>query len=178
VKNKYPLPLISELVSQLCGAKYFTKLDVHWGFNNVHINLGDEWKGAFRTNCRLFEPLVMFFGLTNSPTTFQMMMNNIFRDLVSEGSVVVYLDNILIFTHTLEEHWEVVRQVMEILQQHQLFLRPEKCEFEQTRIKYLGLIILENRVEMDPVKVTGVQEWPILKTQTELQSFIGFTNFY
>jgi hypothetical protein len=120
----------------------------------------------------------MFFGLTNSPATFQTMMNNIFCDLVSKGFVVVYLDNILIFTHTLEEHWEVVCQVMEILQQYQLFLRLEKCKFEWTRIEYLGLIILENRVEMDPVKVTGVQEWPIPKMRTELQLFIGFTNFY
>jgi hypothetical protein len=91
----------------------------------------------------------MFFGLTNSPATFQMMMNNIFCDLISEGSVVVYLDNILIFTHTLEEHQELVHQVMEILQQHQPFLQLEKCEFEWTRIEYLGLIILENQVEMD-----------------------------
>jgi hypothetical protein len=178
VKNKYPLPLISELVSQLHGAKYFTKLDVCWGFNNVRINPGDKWKAAFQTNCRLFEPLVMFFGLTNSPTTFQMMMNDIFHNLVSEGSVVVYLDDILIFTPTLKEHQEVVHQVMEIIQQHQLFLHPEKCEFEQTRIEYLGLIISENRVEMDPVKVIGVQEWPTPKTRMELQSFIGFTNFY
>ena len=78
VKNRYPLSLISELVSQLCGAKYFTKLDVHWDFNNVHIKPGDEWKAAFRTNRSLFEPLVMFFGMTNSPTTFQTMMNKVF----------------------------------------------------------------------------------------------------
>jgi len=104
VKNRYPLPLISELVSQLRGAKYFTKLDIHWGFNNVCIKPGDEWKAAFRTNHGLFEPLVMFFGMTNSPTTFQTMMNDIFRTVIAEGIVVVYLDNILIFTKTEEEH--------------------------------------------------------------------------
>jgi Reverse transcriptase (RNA-dependent DNA polymerase) len=102
VKNKYPLPLISELITQLhgaaIGAKYFTKLDVRWGFNNVCMKPGDKWKAAFRTNRGLFEPLVMFFGLTNSPATFQTMMNNIFRDLIIEGVVVVYLDDILIFT--------------------------------------------------------------------------------
>ena len=108
VKNKYPLPLISELVSQLCGARYFTKLDVRWGFNNVRIKPGDEWKAAFRTNRGLFEPLVMFFGMTNSPATFQTMMNNIFRNLIAEGIVVVYLDNILIFTKTEEEHTQAV----------------------------------------------------------------------
>ena len=101
VKNKYPLPLISELVNQLRGAKYFTKLDVRWGFNNVRIKEGDEWKAAFRTNRGMFKPLVMFFGLTNSPTTFQTMMNDIFADMISEGVVVVYLDDILIFTKDL-----------------------------------------------------------------------------
>jgi len=104
VKNRYPLPLISELVSQLHGAKYFTKLDVWWGFNNVRIKPGDEWKAAFRTNRSLFEPLVMFFGMTNSPATFQTMMNDIFRTLIAKGIVVVYLDDILIFMRTKEEH--------------------------------------------------------------------------
>jgi len=89
VKNKYPLPLIPELIAKLRGAKYFTKLDVRWGFNNVWIKEGDKWKAAFRTNRGLYEPLVMFFSLTNSPATFQTMMDNIFKDLISEGVVVV-----------------------------------------------------------------------------------------
>ena len=90
VKNKYPLPLISELINKLQGAKYFTKLDVHWGFNNVHMKEGDEWKAAFQTNRRLYEPLVMFFRLTNSPGIFQTMMDGIFEKLITEGVVVVY----------------------------------------------------------------------------------------
>ena len=108
VKNKYLLPLISELINKLQGARYFTKLDVHWGFNNVRMKDGDEWKAAFQTNRGLYEPLVMFFGLTNSLATFQTMMDAIFEDLISEGVVVMYLDDILIFTKTLEEHWKVV----------------------------------------------------------------------
>jgi len=127
VKNKYPLPLISELVSQLRRAWYFTKLDVCWGFNNVHIKPGDKWKAAFRTNQGLFKPLVMFFGMTNSSATFQTMMNDIFRTVIAEGIVVVYLDNILIFTKTEEEHEQVVWRVLEILAEHKLFLCPEKC---------------------------------------------------
>ena len=115
VKNKYPLLLISELVLQLCGAKYFTKLDVCWDFNNVHIKPGDEWKVAFQTNRGLFEPLVMFFEMTNSPATFQTMMNNIFRDLIAEVIMVVYLDDILIFTRTEEEHAKAIRQVLQVL---------------------------------------------------------------
>ena len=108
VKNKYPLLLISELMSQLCGARYFTKLDVHWGFNNVRIKPGDEWKAAFQTNRGLFKPLVIFFRMTNSLATFQTMMNDIFRNLIVEGIVVVYLDDILIFTKTEEEHAQAV----------------------------------------------------------------------
>ena len=115
VKNRYPLPLISELVNQLHGAQYFTKLDVRWGYNNVRIKEGDEWKAAFRTNRGLFEPLVMFFGLTNSPATFQTMMNDIFHDLILEGVVCIYLDDILIFTRTVEEHRRITRLVLERL---------------------------------------------------------------
>ena len=89
VKNKYPLPLISKLINKLQGAKYFTKLDVHWGFNNVQMKEGDEWKAAFQTNQGLYKPLIMFFGLTNSPATFQTMMDAIPKDLISESVVVV-----------------------------------------------------------------------------------------
>uniref|UniRef100_A0A0W0F4H4 RNA-directed DNA polymerase n=1 Tax=Moniliophthora roreri TaxID=221103 RepID=A0A0W0F4H4_MONRR len=107
-------------------AKYFTKLDVQWGFNNIHIK-GDEWKVAFHTNHGLFEPLVMYFGLTNSPATFQTMMNDIFQDLVLEGVVCVYLDNILVFTKTKEEHDHILSLVLECLCEHKLYLCIEKC---------------------------------------------------
>jgi len=158
IKNRYPLSLISKLVSQLCRARYFTKLDVHWGFNNIHIKPRDEWKVAFCTNCGLFEPLVMFFRMTNSPATFQTMMNNIFRTLIAEGIVVVYLDDILIFTKTEKEHKQAVWRVLEILAEHKLFLHPEKCKFHQRQIEYLRLVISENKVEMDSIKVAGVCE--------------------
>jgi len=178
VKNKYSLPLISELVSQLHGAQYFTKLDVRWGFNNVHIKPRDEWKAAFCTNRSLFEPLVMFFRMTNSPATFQTMMNDVFRTIIAKGIVVVYLDDILIFMKTKEEHKQAVWRVLEILTEHKLFLCPEKCEFHWKQIEYLGLVISENKVAMDPVKVTGVCEWPIPENRTDVQAFVGFINFY
>ena len=178
VKNKYPLPLISELVSQLCGARYFTNLDVCWGFNNICIKPRDEWKAAFQTNRGLFEPLVMFFGMTNSLATFQTMMNDIFWDLIVEGIMVVYLDNILIFTRMEEEHVKAIRQVLQVLQEHKLFLRLEKCKFCKERIEYLGLVISENKVSMDPVKVAGIREWPTPENKTDIQAFLGFVNFY
>ncbi|KAG5717440.1 hypothetical protein E4T56_gene7237 [Termitomyces sp. T112] len=134
-------------------------LDVRWGYNNVRIKEGDEWKAVFRTNRGLFEPLVMFFGLTNSPATFQTMMNDIFHDLIADSVVCVYLDDILIYTKTLEEHCQITRIVLECLRQHQLYLKPEKSE-------------------MDPVKVAGVAEWPEPKNKKEVQAFLGFVNFY
>src|SRR3954468_10792059 len=108
INNCYLLPLIQELVDKLKGAKYFTKLDIQWGYNNVQIKEGDEWKAAFRTNRSLFKPLVMFIRLTNSPAMFQNMMNNLLRDLVGKGKVIVYIDDIMIFTISLEEHHEIV----------------------------------------------------------------------
>jgi hypothetical protein len=116
--------------------------------------------------------------LTNSPATFQTMMNEIFQDLIMEGVVCVYIDNILIYTRTLEEQCRISRLVMEWLWKHKLYLRLDKCKFEQTQIEYLGLIISEGQAEMDPVKVAGVADWPKPQNKKEVQSFLGFTNFY
>jgi hypothetical protein len=128
------LPLIDDLIHRLKGTHYFTKLDVRWGYNNVHIRENDEWKAAFRTNRGLFEPLVMYFGLTNSPATFQTIMNKIFQDLITEGVVSVYLDDILIFTNSFEEHRRITHLVLDRMREHKLYLRPEKCEFERPRL--------------------------------------------
>ncbi len=150
VKNQYPLPLIPELIDQLRNATLFTKLDIRWGYNNVHIKEGDQWKGAFKTNLGLYEPCVMFFGLTNSPSTFQTMMDTIFRDLTTTGEVVIYMDDILIATPTdIPHHRQLVHQVLDKLEEHDLFLKPEKCTFEAPEIEYLGLIIGGGRVQMD-----------------------------
>jgi len=120
----------------------------------------------------------MYFGLTNSPAMFQMMMDDIFEELISEGNVVVYLDDILIFTDDLEQHRALKRRVLELMRKHKLYLKPEKCEFQKTTIEYLSVIISHNRVSMDPVKIAGVQEWPAPTNKKEVQSFLGFTNFY
>jgi len=108
IKNKYPLPLIQDLIDKVQGAKYFTKLDIRWEYNNVRIRERDEWKIAFQTNSDLFEPLVMYFGMCNSPVTFQLMMNMLFCKLIMLGKIVIYIDDILIFTQTIEEHKSIV----------------------------------------------------------------------
>src|ERR1700759_172817 len=119
----------------------------------------------------------MFFGLTDSPATFQTMMNEIFEDMISEGVVAVYIDDILIYTKDLEQHRDVTRRVLERLREHKLYLKEEKCEFCRTKVEYLGMIISENTVKMDPTKVSGVRDWPTPKNVTEVQSFPGFENF-
>src|SRR5882724_6360138 len=181
VKNAYPLPLIPDILNKVSEAKaqYFTKLDIHWGYNNIWIKEGDEWKATFQMNKGLFEPLVMFFSLANSLETFQTMMNDIFKELIDEGVVTIYMDDILIFgSQTKEQHHSIVVKVLDILWKHRLYLKVEKCIFEQPRVKYLSLILSEGHIEMDLVKVAGIQDWLTPKNVTEVQSFIGFINFY
>uniref|UniRef100_A0A0W0FTD6 Putative reverse transcriptase-rnase h-integrase n=1 Tax=Moniliophthora roreri TaxID=221103 RepID=A0A0W0FTD6_MONRR len=149
-------------------AKYFTKLDVRWGYNNVRIKKGDKWKAAFVTNRGLFEPQVMFFGLTNSPATFQALMNSIFADLIAQGKVAVYLDDILIYSTNLEEHHQTTHEVLKRLQENDLYLHPEKCKFDQEQVEYLGMVIREGVVSMDPVKVRAVKEWATSRNLREL----------
>jgi hypothetical protein len=178
IKNAYPLPLIGELIDQLKDLRIFSKFDIWWGYPNVRIKEGDEWKPVFRTNCGLFEPLVMFFGLTNSPATFQSMMNKIFEKLIAKGHVVVYMDDILVFTNNLEHHRQVVREVLETLRQNNLYLKATKCAFEQTKIEFLGMVIEHNHLSMDPIKVDGILSWPTPKNVTDVQALAGFTGFY
>jgi hypothetical protein len=157
---------------------YCTKFNVRWGYNNIRIKSGDEWKAAFTTNRGLFVPQVMFFGLTNSPATFQALMNTIFADLVAAGKVAVYLNDILIYSSTLDEHRNTTHEVLQRLLTHDLYLRPEKCEFDREEVEYLGLIIKEGQVTMDPVKVKAIADWPTPRNLHELQGFLGFANFY
>ena len=120
----------------------------------------------------------MFFGLTNSPTTFQSIMDHIFRDLINTGKVSVYINDIVIHTKTLEEHRRITKEVLEILWTNKLYIKLEKCEIEKERIEYLGVVVSEGRVEMDPVKTKALTGWLMPKKLRELQSFLGFCNFY
>jgi hypothetical protein len=172
------IPLSTDIINRLAGARFFMKFDVRWGYNNIRIRKGDKWKAAFTTNWGLFEPLVMFFGLTNSPATFQALMNSIFADLIAKGVVAVYLDDILIYTKTIKEHREITCKVLCRLEENDLYLHPAKCEFECTEVEYLGMLIQENHVSMDPAKVQAVTDWPIPRNLKEVRGFLGFANFY
>jgi transposase InsO family protein len=178
VKNATPLPLIPDLIDKLQGSRYFTKFDVRWGYNNIRIRKGNEWKAAFKCALGLFEPLVMTFGLCNAPATFQSFMNDIFTDLIDAGHLVVYLDDILLFHHALADLHALTHEVLCRLTQYDLYLKPEKCSFDQTSIEYLGVIIDNGNVRMDPAKVQGITKWPRPTKVKEIQSFLGFCNFY
>lgn len=178
IKNAYPLPLIQDLLDKLHGSQFFTKLDIRWGYNNIRIKDGDQWKAAFTTPRGLFEPTVMFFGLCNSPATFQNFMNDIFRDEILKNHLLVYMDDILIHSRELSILIDRTLIALRILKKHDLYLKPSKCIFNVQRLEYLGLILSPDHIETDPAKIKGIADWPIPKNLRELRSFTGFTNFY
>src|SRR5271163_1398017 len=178
IKNAYPLPLISEIMDKLKGAKYFTKFDVKGAYNNIRIRSGDEWKGAFKTNRGLYEPTVMFFGMCNSPATFQSMMDSVFAEEIEGNLVIIYMDDILVFAPNLEELAKSERIVLQKLRDNDLYLKPKKCEFREPKVEYLGMVIKEGQISMDPVKLGGIRDWPVPTTVKEVRSFLGFGNFY
>ena len=141
VCDTYPLPLISDLINKLQGAKLFTKFDVQWGYNNVRIKDGHQWKATFVTHRRLFEPTVMFFSLCNSLATFQRFMNDSFRDMIAKGWLVIYMDDLLIFSPNDTTHTEQTKRVLQQMMDLDLHLKLEKCTFAATEVEYLGMII-------------------------------------
>ena len=127
IKNNYPLPLITELINNMGSKKVFTKMNLRWGFNNVRIKERDEWKGAFTMHIGSFKPTVMFFGMTNLPTTFQAMMNKILRDLINKEKVAAFVNDVLVGTEIEEEHDEIVEEILKRLEKNDLYIKPEKC---------------------------------------------------
>ena len=179
VRNRYPLPLIPELIARVKNSSRFTKFDVRWGYNNVRIKEGDKWKAAFIMNKGLFEPRVMFFKLTNSPATFQTMMNALFEEELWEGWLTIYMDDILIHTNdSLEDHRTKVHLILDKLAKHDLYLKPEKCLFEKEEVEFLGVVLKGGTVQMDPTKVKGVADWPPPRNLRDVRAFLGFTEFY
>jgi hypothetical protein len=178
IRDRTPLPLIPELINNTEKSKFFTKLDIRWGYNNIRIKEEDCHKAAFKTTRGLFEPTVMLFGKMNAPMTFQAFMNSIFKKLIIQGVLEVYLDDILIHTENLDEHRTIVKEVLKILQENNLYLKLEKCEFEKEKVEYLGIIIGQGTVKMDDVKIQGIIHWPKPTKLKQVQSFLGFCNFY
>ena len=161
------------MINKVQRAKLFSKVDICEGFYNIHVAEGNEWKAAFKTNTGLYEPMVMPFGLKNAPDVFQRMMNPQFTNLITQGNVIIYMDDILIATEDGPVvHIGVVGQVLDQLQELNLYLIPSKCIFETKRIKFLRVILENDTVMMDPIKVSGPTN------TTENCTFQGFANFY
>ncbi|KAI2646907.1 Transposon Tf2-9 polyprotein [Labeo rohita] len=177
IKNRHPLPLTNTALDALSGAHFFTKLDLQSAYNLVRIREGDEWKTAFLTPTGHYETLVMPFGLCNSPAAFQHFINDVLRDMLGRWCYA-YLDDILIYSKTLEEHTQHVRAVLQRLLAHQLFCKLEKCAFHQHTTTFLGFVISAQSVAMDPQKLEAVRSWPLPTSLKQLQRFLGFANFY
>ncbi|KAF8702903.1 hypothetical protein RHS03_06327, partial [Rhizoctonia solani] len=175
-KNVYPLPCPDDLMAQLCGAKVFTKLDLCWGYNNIQVKEGNKWKTAFCTKYGLYKSLVMTFGLTNAPASFQHFMNKLFKDLL-DVCVIIYLDDILIYSKNNTNHTKHVHKVLRRLMENQLFCKASKCTFHVTLVEYLGIIVSDKGFSLDKLKIQAVQEWPIPTKVKEVQLFLWFANF-
>ena len=158
IKNNYPLPLISDVLENIGTKKLFTKMDLRWGYNNIRIKEGDKWKAAFMMPEGLFEPTVMFFGLTNSLATFQAIMNELLRDLINTGKVAVFIDDVIIGTESEEGHDELVAEVVKRLEENDLYVKPEKCKWKVKKVGFLGVVIGTEGIKMEEEKVKGVLE--------------------
>jgi len=168
---------MQELQDRVRGAQWFTKMDLKNGFHLIRMRKGDEWKTAFRTRYGLFEFQVMPFGLTNAPSTFQDMMNHVLSNLLDMG-VLAYMDDILVYAKTEEEHDRLVKEVLGRLQRNGLPVSPEKCVWKAQEVEFLGYVIGRDGIKMVKEKVEAVLEWKTPKSLTEVQSFLGFANFY
>ncbi|GKC47713.1 putative reverse transcriptase domain-containing protein [Tanacetum coccineum] len=177
IRNRYPLPRIDDLFDQLQGAKYFSKIDLRSGYHQLRVREQDISKTAFRTRYGHYEFLVMPFGLTNAPAVFMDLMNRIFHEYLDKF-VIVFIDDILVYSKSEEEHEQHLRIVLEILRQKKLYAKFSKCEFWLQQVAFLGHIVSADGIIMDPSKVEAITKWPRPTTVTEVRSFLGLAGYY
>ncbi|KAJ9532015.1 hypothetical protein QJQ45_003724 [Haematococcus lacustris] len=177
VKNKYPLPRIDQLLDRLHGATVFSSLDLQSGYHQIRIQPEDVHKSAFRTPYGHYQFKVLSFGLTNAPATFQAVMNDIFRDYLNDF-VVVYLDDILVFSKNKAEHLKHLEIVFRILKEHELYAKLKKCEFEKSELKFLGHLVGVNGIRPDPAKIQSIKDWPPLNDVAAIRSFVGLATYF
>jgi hypothetical protein len=177
IKNKYPLPRIEDMFDQLRGASVFSKIDLRSGYHQLRIRSSDIPKTAFITKYGLYEFTVMSFGLTNAPAFFMNLMNSVFMDYLDKF-VVVFIDDILIYSRSEEEHADHLRMVLLRLQEHQLYAKLSKCEFWISEVLFLGHIINKEGLVVDPKKVTYILNWKALTDARGIKSFVGMAGYY
>jgi len=178
IKNGYSLSLIIDILDGVGKRKMFTKLDLRWRYNNVRIKEGDEWKAVFTINIRAYEPIVMYFGLTNSSTTFQTMINDLFKDLINQGDMATFINDILVATDIEKGHDELVEEVLKRLEENDLFVKLEKYKWKVREVEFLGVVISPKKIEMQREKVEGVLNWLASRNIKEVQKFLGLANYY
>lgn len=177
VKSKFPIPVIDELLDELSHAEWFSCLDLRAGFNQIRLAPDDEHKTAFQTHWGQFEFTVMAFGLTGAPNTFQGAMNTTLHSLLRKCALV-FFDDILIYSRTLEDHIQHLRQVFSLLSKDQWKVKFSKCRFAQRSISYLGHVVSKDGISPDPSKIEAVQQWPTPQNIKDLRSFLGLSGYY
>uniref|UniRef100_A0A2N9FAG5 Reverse transcriptase n=1 Tax=Fagus sylvatica TaxID=28930 RepID=A0A2N9FAG5_FAGSY len=177
VKYRHSIPRLDDMLDELHGSCVFTKIDLKSGYHQIRMKEGDEWKTAFKTKYGLYEWLVMPFGLTNAPSTFMRLMNHVLRAFIGRF-VVVYFDDILIYSKNLEEHVMHLKSVLEILRKEKLFANLKKCTFCTDKLVFLGFVVSKRGIEVDEEKVKAIQEWPTPTTISQVRSFHGLASFY
>ena len=178
IKNNYSLSLISDVLENIGMKRVFTKMDLRWEYNNVRIKEGDEWKVTFTILEGSFKPMVMFFGLTNSPAMFQAMINKLLRDLINTEKVATFIDDMIIGMETEEGHDEIVVEVIRRLEENNLYVKPEKCKWKVREVGFLGVVIGLEGIKMKKEKVKRVLEWSTTKCVKDVQKFLGLANYY
>jgi hypothetical protein len=177
IKNKYPFPRIDDLFDQLGGASIFSNIELRSGYHQVRIKGEDIHKTAFQTRYGHYEFVVVPFGLTNAPATFMCLMNNVLSKFLDKF-VLVFIDDILIYSKNREEHEEHLRLVLQVLREHHLYAKFSKCDFFQKQIHYLGHVLSEEGLVVDPDKIRSIMEWPTPKDVLDIRSFMGLEGYY